>query len=184
MLRATAHHGIFRRSAVVPRDARPQASPRRCYAQIEERLLGLLRDGLANPRITAPRRSPDFWSCDTGHLRDLALAPAGRFRLRGHHPGCHASSSTRTACDGARRWQQRSRSAAIAGPTAPLVGPAGALQPQPSQRLGAERRDFLWLLLRARGGVRGDARDGARGHVRGDVADEAANETVCASAVS
>ena len=91
--------------------------------------------------MTAPRLSPDFPSCHTGHLRDLALAPAGRFRLRGHHPGCHASSSTRTACGGARRWQQRSRSAAIAGPTAPLVGPAGALQPQPSRRLlGAERR--------------------------------------------
>ena len=91
--------------------------------------------------MTAPRLSPDFPSCHTGHLRDLALAPAGRPGLRGHHPRCHASSSTRTACGDARRWQERSRSAAFAGPMTSLVGSAGAPQPQPSQRLlGAERR--------------------------------------------
>ena len=55
--------------------------------------------------------------------------------LRGHHQRCRGPSLTRTASGDSRGQPQRSRYAAIASLTAPLVGPADIATAAPSSSL-------------------------------------------------
>ena len=129
--RASASAAITSVVVVRPRPERPAATLGAGQsARVMRRLPVLRRPWSALLTSPRPRLRPRFCG---------APPPAGRPGLCGLRQRRRDRSSTRMASGDARGRPQRSRHAAIAGLTAPLVGPVGIAMAGPP-RLGRHRR--------------------------------------------